>query len=131
MYTTIADALTAVKTNPATRGLVGAEYDAYLTGLLTISAGTDPANVTQYRPFLVAAKLLEQLRSQQSIKSAEGAVFSGLATPIASLLAQQAAIDEALSLTVPAGFEVVATAAPAPTGLPRFGSISRATQIRP
>ncbi|MDX2215514.1 MAG: hypothetical protein SFY66_19780 [Oculatellaceae cyanobacterium bins.114] len=136
MYTTIPAALTEVKTNPATRGLIGAEYDSYLTNLLTLSAGKDAADVTQYRPFYVAAKLLEQLRSQQQISKADGAEFTGLAKPIESLLGTQIAFDKALGLTIPEGFEAVLPKCVTCEGqssgaIRRFGTRSQTTQIRP
>lgn len=125
MYPTIQAALAEVKTNPATAGLVTAEYDGYLTNLLTLSAGVMPTGETEYRPFYVAARLLEQLRSGQTLLSADGVVFTGLIKPIASLFAQQGAIDQALSLIVPPGFDV-----PLPTHR-RYFTRSFSTQTRP
>lgn len=81
--------------------------DDYLTELLEMSAGIDPANQTHYRIFFVAAKWLEQNRPQQTLAVAEGVTFTGLAKPIASLLALQAAYDSANALVVPLGFEAV------------------------
>jgi hypothetical protein len=117
VYTDLAACLNEVKTNPATRGLIAAEYDDYLTNQLTISAGLNATAETIYRPYFVAAKFLEQLRAKQEIKEAKGVKFSGLALPIESLLAQQASLDQALAqstgLIIPAGFEaVVADASP-------------------
>jgi hypothetical protein len=43
----------------------------------------------------------------QTLASAEGVVFTGLAKPIASLLALQSAYDTANALVVPAGFEAI------------------------
>lgn len=107
MYTDLNACLNEVKTNPATRGLPGVEYDSYLTNQLEVSAGKNSAAETVYRPYYVAAKFLEQLRSQQTVSEADQAKFTGLALPIASLLGQQAALDKALGLTVPPGFEAV------------------------
>jgi hypothetical protein len=117
MYTDLAACLNEVKINPATRGLIAAEYDDYLTNQLTISAGLNATGATIYRPYFVAAKFLEQLRAKQEIAKAKGVEFTGLALPIESLLAQQASLDRALTasmgLVVPAGFEaVVADASP-------------------
>lgn len=106
-YKLLADCLNETKTNPATRGLITAEYDAYLSNQLEIAAGKNSANETVYRPYYVAAKFLEQIRSQQSVRKADGAEFTGLALPIASLLGLQASLDKALGLIVPAGFEAL------------------------
>lgn len=106
-YTVLADCLEEVKNNPAVRGLIrGTEYDGYLTNQLQISAGLKVATV-YYRPYYVAAKFLEQLRSQQAIAKADGAEFTGLQKPIESLLGQQIALDKSLGLEVPAGFEAI------------------------
>jgi hypothetical protein len=132
-YTSKAASLNEVKTNPATKGLIGSDYDTYLDGQLDLTAGKNAANQTIFRPYYVAAKFLEQIRSQQTIRSADGAVFTGLALPIASLLGQQAAIDTALGLIVPPGFEAVVPGAESSSssGLQRFGTRSSITQIRP
>jgi hypothetical protein len=132
MYLTPDEALVEVKSNPATKGLFTAVYDAWATNQLEISAGKNPEQVTVYRPYYVAAKFLEQLRSQQTISEADGAKFTGLALPIASLLSMQAALDTSLGLTVPPGFEAIATAGSAPRAF-RFASGTRTipTQIRP
>ena len=102
-YEVLADALIRAKE----RSGATAVDDPYLTELLVISAGKDPNNVTQYRPFFVAAKWLEQNLSAQALSEADGVKFTGQATPIASLLALQASIDQALSLTIPPGMEAV------------------------
>jgi hypothetical protein len=117
VYTDLAACLNEVKTNPATRGLIAADYDDYLTNQLTISAGLNATAETVYRPYFVAAKFLEQLRAKQEISEAKGVKFSGLALPIESLLTLQASLDRAMGasmgLIVPAGFEaVVADASP-------------------
>jgi hypothetical protein len=108
-YAVQTECLAEVKQNPAVRGLItAAEYDAHLTNQLTITAGKKPDSTTIYRPYYVAAKFLEQLRSQQLLSKAEdGVTFTGLAKPIESLLAMQAALDQSLELTVPPGFEAV------------------------
>lgn len=108
-YADQSQCLSEVKSNPAVRGLISAtEYDAHITNQLVISAGTDPASSTMYRPYYVAAKFLEQLRSQQALSKAEdGVTFTGLAKPIESLLGLQAALDKSMDLTVPEGFEAI------------------------
>lgn len=99
-YTTIA----AAQARAIERSLVAVD-PGVVTELLTFSAGVAPNGVTHFRPYYVAAKLAEQDQSRQSIASADGATFTGLVRPIASLYATQAAIDSALELKIPAGFE--------------------------
>lgn len=128
MYTVKADCLNEVKTNPAVRGLIsGTTYDAYLNNQLDITAGTKDS-ITYYRPYYVAAKFLEQLRSQQAIAEADGAKFTLLEKPIASLLALQASLDESLGLSVPPGFEAIALSMTQPL---RFSTRSYPSQSRP
>ena len=100
--------------------------DAYLTELLQLSAGKDATETTHYRPFLVAALWLEQAQSKQQLSEAKGVKFTGLAKPIASLKALQFAYDQSNKLSIPDGFETVTSQA-----LPRFGTQSQSTQIRP
>ena len=81
--------------------------DPIIQRKLEDSAGTDPNGVKTYRPYYVSAKLLQQSRADQSLKSADGVVFSNLETMIASLMGDQLAIDRSLNLTVPNGFAAV------------------------
>ncbi|MEL7314823.1 MAG: hypothetical protein AAFN08_07720 [Cyanobacteria bacterium J06559_3] len=103
-YLLITDALARAKE----RSGASAADDAYLTELLTMSAGVDTETVTHYRPFYVAAKWLEQNQTAQTLTEADGAKFTGLAKPIESLLALQASYDSANDLSVPTGFEAAA-----------------------
>jgi hypothetical protein len=89
-----------------TQGQATLADEEWLTEMLTLSAGT-VESTTHYRPYYVAAKLLEQKLAAQTLSEADGAVFTGLATPIASLLNLQASYDSAMALTVPAGFEAI------------------------
>jgi hypothetical protein len=135
-YAVLLDCLNEVKMNPAVRGLSpGIEYDPHLENQLLISAGKNPSNTTIYRPYYVAAKFLEQLRSQQVLSQAEdGVKFTGLAKPIESLLALQAALDLSLGLTVPAGFEVVlpqCVTCDSPTTTTRYRTRSHRPTLRP
>jgi len=100
-YTVLSEALTRAKE----RATAPASADAYMGELLELSAGLDTSGVKHYRPFYVAAKWLEQNRPDQSISEADGAKFTGMATPIASLLALQLAYDTANGVTPPPGFE--------------------------
>lgn len=124
MYDTLESALARAKERS---GATTAD-DAYLTEVLTLSAGKNPADQTIYRPFYAAAKWLEQNRSGQALSEASGVKFTGLATPIASLLLLQASMDQALGLTVPAGFEAAFTAT---KSVVRFGTSSQSTRTRP
>lgn len=102
-YTTLVDALDRAKERSGAADV----DDTYLTELLILSAGKAPDNTIHYRPFYVAAKWLEQNLASQQISEADGAKFTGQATPIASLLALQASYDSANELTIPKGFEAV------------------------
>ncbi len=75
----------------------------YLQELLTMSYGTSTEGQIVYRPFYAAARFLQQSRRDQNIKEADGAKFTGMAMPIASLLDLQASLDQ--TLTVQPGFE--------------------------
>jgi len=102
--------------------------DDFLNRLLTASAGINSQSQTVYRVYYAAAKFLEQIRSQHTISSADGAVFTGLVTPIASLLTLQLSEDLALGLIIPPGFESV----PPPSGSQRpkvFGT--KSVRVRP
>ena len=103
-YLLITDALARAKERSGASAL----DDAYLTELLAMSAGVDAEAITHYRPFYVAAKWIEQNQDAQTLTEADGAKFTGLAKPIESLLALQAAYDRANELTVPKGFEAAA-----------------------
>lgn len=80
--------------------------DSYLTELLQMSAGMAPGEIIHYRPFICAARWLEQNRKDQTIRVADGATFTNQATPIRSLYELQLAYDLANSLTIPIGWEV-------------------------
>jgi hypothetical protein len=147
-YTDKAAALTAIKALPAVRDLPVDADDSFLNGLLSASAGTVPeggasdaeqtynAGATVYRHYYVAARFLETLRSQHVLsKGGSGVEFTGLATPIASLMSLQQGIDLSLGLEVPSGFGAVAIVEPESAGsvvrpLP-LGSGSRKTTVRP
>ena len=111
-YLDIDDALARAKER--SQGQATAADDEWLLELLAMSAGVDADAVTHYRPFYAAATLLQQRLASQTLTEADGAVFTGLAVPIASLLKLQAAYDSANRLAVPAGFEAIAPAAARP-----------------
>lgn len=82
-----------------------------LDSLLTDSAGKHTSDtVTVYRPYYVAARLLERALNTRRLQSADGAVFDKPITTIRALMRQQAARDEAVlednaDFTIPAGHE--------------------------
>lgn len=106
------------------QGKATAADDGFLSELLEMSAGT-VAGVTHFRPYYVSARFLEQKQSAQSISEADGAKFTGLAKPIASLMQVQAAYDSAYALEIPPGFEAVQE------GPQRLRSRSVNYQLRP
>lgn len=97
-------ALSEALQNPAVRGLADADDEVSIGVQIDVTAGT-LADAKVYRPYYVAAQYLEQKRSQQALLEGGGAKFSNLATPIASLFRQQAALDAALGTVVPPGME--------------------------
>jgi hypothetical protein len=84
-----------------------------LDSLLEDSAGTHTAaTVTVYRPYYVAAKLLERALNTKRLQSADGAVFDRPAVTIRGLMRQQAARDKMLAedhadWVVPDGHEAI------------------------
>lgn len=105
MYITLSTALAALKNLPAVRDLPVTADDDFLSSLLGLSAGVNLGGVTVYRIYYVAAKYLQQVRSQHILSEGDGAKFTGLAVPIASLFDLQSSEDFALGLVVPPGFE--------------------------
>lgn len=75
-----------------------------LIGNQTIGSVTVPAGTKIWRPYYTAARLLQQNRQDQALKSADGAVFSGLTTMIESFMTEQRALDASLGLEIPPGF---------------------------
>ena len=87
--------------------VVGEEIDYKLVD----SAGTKDGT-TYYRPLYVAAVMLMQSRPDQTVTAADGAKFFGsnkqwnLQPVIESMLREQRALDLALELEVPNGYDV-------------------------
>jgi hypothetical protein len=79
----------------------------HVATLLTESAVIDSNGVTQYRPYYVVAKLLEQASVHQQLSSADGVVFTGMAVPIKSYLDLQLGMDLKNGWAIPAGFESI------------------------
>ena len=121
-YSDLGEAIAAVKALPAVRSLPVTADDAFLNALLVASAGkapasgasegeiTYPAGTTIYRHYYVGARFLEVLRSQHVLSQAGQNKFTGLAKPIAALMQLQQAMDTALGLIVPDGYEAVPAA---------------------
>ena len=107
MYTILNVALAALKNLPAVRDLPVTADDDFLTQILNLSAGKNSGGVTVFRIYFSAAKYLQQARSQHILSEGDGAKFTGLAVPIASLFDLQASEDSALGLVVPPGFESI------------------------
>lgn len=107
MYLSLPAALAALKNLPAVRDLPVTADDDFLNQILTLSAGINPSGVIVFRIYYSAAKYLQQVRSQHILSEGDGAKFTGLAVPIASLFDLQASEDSALGLVVPPGFESV------------------------
>lgn len=124
-YLSINSAL--VRAKERCQGKATSADDPWLREMLNMSAGK-VGEVPHYRPYYCAAKLLEQKQSAQTISEADGAKFTGLAKPIASLLNLQSAYDQANGVEVPAGFEAVTTSSNA---LPRLRSRSVSYSLRP
>lgn len=132
-YTDQAAALTALKSLNAVRDLPLPEDDGFLNDLLVASsAKVGPeggiegdtnysAGTLIYRHYYVAARFLEILRSQQSLSATSSVKFTNLVRPIASLLQMQGAMDRALNLEVPDGYEPVMASEEEQTRKTRYG----------
>lgn len=68
------------------------------------SAALDANQVTQFRPYWVIAKLLEQSPQHQQLSNADGVGFTGMVRPIESYLDIQRGLDRKYGWAVPAGF---------------------------
>ncbi|MFH7241777.1 MAG: hypothetical protein ACHWZW_02900 [Spirulina sp.] len=136
-------ALAAVLELPAVRSLPTEPDHGFLDTLLIASAGRPRATLTRngvlfaqgttvYRHYFVGARFLETLRSQHVLESGQGAKFTGLKVPIASLMALQNGDDLSLNLEVPHGYEAVAVTMAQSTGAkPFIASRSSTTTLRP
>jgi len=111
-YTDLAASL--VRSKERCAGYATDTDNQLLTELLQLSAGLNIQDVTHYRPYLVAALFLEQSPQVQSLKEADGVVFSQLKDAIASLRNLQSAYDSSHNLTVPSGFEAGTKRSPLP-----------------
>lgn len=84
--------------------------DDFATELLTLTAGIVKSSVvgvpdvTHYRPFFVAARLLQTDLDVQALTEADRTKFSRQDIPIATLLQMQSAYDQLHDLVIPSGF---------------------------
>ncbi len=67
------------------------------------SAGIDSYGAKQYRIYFVSARLLQQSRSDQTLKEADQVVFTNLDVMIRSLFEDQLAVDLAYGWIIPPG----------------------------
>ena len=81
--------------------------EVHVENLITESAAIDAYLVTQYRPYYVVAKLLEQTPAHQQLGSADGVSFTGMVRPIQSYLDIQLALDLKYGWIVPPGFAAI------------------------
>lgn len=79
-----------------------AENDAYIGDLLDASSAPDPNGVMHFRPYLVAALVLDT--TTMRVEGAPEAEFRSVDKNIAALRAMQAAEDDRLNLTIPEGW---------------------------
>jgi hypothetical protein len=89
-----------VKTLTGFDDAIAANVEIYLQE----SAAVDINQVTQYRPYWVVAKLLEQAPQHQQLSNADGVGFTGMVRPIESYLDIQRGLDRKYGWIVPAGF---------------------------
>lgn len=104
-YSSAESALPSLKNIPAVRGYSTADDDEFLINLLNASKGVDRDGLPHYRLWYVAARFLQQPTAIHALSSAEGAKFTELLIPIASLFQLQASEDLALGLIIPPGYE--------------------------
>jgi hypothetical protein len=87
-------------------GIVDDSQDEMILDVLGSTSGSKES-VVHYRPYYVAALLLEQDLARQSLSKAGDVEFTNLTTVIASLRSLQNSLDISLGLTVPPGLEAV------------------------
>jgi hypothetical protein len=113
ILTTDIDDAAAIVADKAFVDLAAREDDILL--MLRASASTGKG-VTNYRPWYVAGKTIEQTYEYQVLSEADGAKFTNLITTVLSLFNFQQSIDLSLAgepnnLVVPAGFSAGAAIA--------------------
>lgn len=102
--------------NTLVLGITGVTEPTDLDSLLADSAGTHTAAATTvYRPYYVAARVLERQLNTRRLQSADGAVFDRPIVTIRSLMRQQAARDRMLAedhadWVIPDGHEAIGSA---------------------
>lgn len=103
LYSILDDAVTRVKDRAS---LQPKDDESYIIELLEISYGLHKqTRELIYRPFWVAAKILQQSPLHQTLKSDDSTEFTGQAVPIQSLLDLQSNLD--VDLDVRPGFGIL------------------------
>ena len=88
-------------------GIKDESQDDTILEMLQDSKGMTEDHPMVYRPYYVAAKILEQDISKQQLAEAGDVKFTGLVTTINSLMGLQASIDQALGLIIPPYFAAI------------------------
>lgn len=88
-------------------GVTTPDQDSYFEELLRLSAGSTLDHPVVYRPYWVAANILEQDINNQKLVKAGDVQFTQMVTVIKSLRALQLAFDNANGLTIPEGMQIV------------------------
>ena len=102
LYLNMADAIARVKERVASESK---NDDSYIEELLDTSYGLHKTTGELcYRPFWVAAKILEQSLDRQELESDDSTKFTGFKIPIKSLLELQANLDMELDVRPGFGF---------------------------
>lgn len=81
--------------------------DGYIEELLNLSAGSTGEHSQVFRPYYVAAFILEQDVSRQQLAKAGDVQFTQFVTVINSLRSLQASFDVAYSLILPPGMAIL------------------------
>lgn len=81
--------------------------DAYIEELLNLSAGRTGEHSQVFRPYYVAAFILEQDVSRQQLTKAGDVQFTQFVTVIQSLRSLQSSFDVAYSLILPPGMAIL------------------------
>jgi hypothetical protein len=97
-YTNLNKTRSFVQTLTSTSGNKG-----YLDALLEATALENSSGVTHYRPYEVAALVLEQQLQSQQLSKADDVEFTGYRTPIDSFNKLQYDLDLKLGLKEPEG----------------------------
>lgn len=105
LYSTLDNAVSRVKDRAS---LLDKDQDTYIVELLEMSYGLHKqTRQVIYRPFWVAAKILQQSPFHQTLKKDDSTEFTGQEIPIQSLLDLQSNLD--VDLDVKPGFGIMSS----------------------